>query len=161
PDATGIVSNTMLDRSKPFGATVSGFDAPIRADTLWEAARRQGKRVGVIFFPGADGTSPARTADWALNWPRDPLVKGKLHTLGAAAWQPAEVGEAKTFSPARAATLSFGSAPPAIRLIALDSTDDGTANYDHLLVASETGAVQDVRPGAWFPLEVQSTEGRT
>src|SRR5215470_2967138 len=88
PDATGIVANTMRDRSKPFGATVSGFDAPIRADTLWEAARRQGKRVGVVLFPGADGASPARTADWGLNWPGDPLLKGKLHTLGAGAWQP-------------------------------------------------------------------------
>ncbi len=55
PQVTGIVSNTMLDRSKPFGTSISGFDAPIRADTLWEAARRQGKRVGVMLYPGADG----------------------------------------------------------------------------------------------------------
>ena len=26
-----------------------------RAETLWEAARRQGKRVGSMLFPGADG----------------------------------------------------------------------------------------------------------
>src|SRR6202162_6129785 len=33
PRQTGIVSNTILDRTKPFPATISGFDAPIRAET--------------------------------------------------------------------------------------------------------------------------------
>ncbi|HEY6146198.1 MAG TPA: alkaline phosphatase family protein, partial [Thermoanaerobaculia bacterium] len=73
PWQTGIVSNTILDRTKPFPATISGFDAPIRADTLWEAARRQGKRVGSMLFPGADGQTPARSADWGMVFVADPI----------------------------------------------------------------------------------------
>ena len=50
PEVTGIVSNLMRDFSRPFPRTISGFDAPIRAETLWQAARRQGKRVGVMLY---------------------------------------------------------------------------------------------------------------
>lgn len=161
PGATGIVSNTMLDRSKPFGATVSGFDAPIRAETLWEAAHRQGKRVGVMLFPGADGTAPARTADWAMTWPGNALVRGKLHTLAAAAWQADGGAAEKSYSPARRLALSFGSSGHAVTVTAIDGTDDGSVNYDHLLVQPEVGAAADVKPGDWFPVEVKETAGRT
>jgi predicted AlkP superfamily pyrophosphatase or phosphodiesterase len=161
PQTTGIVSNLMLDRSKPFGATISGFDAPIRADTLWEAARRQGKRVGVVLFPGADGTTPARTADWAMTWPGEPLVRGKLHAPAAAAWQPAEGVTERSYSPARRVTLSFGSSGHSVAVTAIDATDDGNVNYDHLLVQPEAGEATDVKPGDWFSIEVREAEGRT
>ena len=161
PQVTGIVANTMLDRSKPFGATISGFEAPIRAETLWEAARRQGKRVGVVYFPGADGTSPARTADWALTWPGAPAQRGRLQALSPAAWQPVGDQPETSYSPARRAVLSFGPSGHTLTVTAVDTTDDRTVNYDHLRVESETGAAQEVRAGEWFPVEVRSPEGRT
>lgn len=161
PQATGIVSNTMLDRSKPFGTTISGFDAPIRADTLWEAARRQGKRVGVILYPGADGKAPSRTADWAITWPGDPSTRGKLSTLAAASWIRVEGAPQKSFSTARSAQLPFGSTGHAVSVLAIDSTDDGQVNYDHLRIVPETGAAIDVKPGDWFPAEIRAPEGRT
>lgn len=161
PQATGVVSNTMLDRSKPFGATVSGFDAPIRAETLWEAARRQGLRVGVIYFVGADGKAPGRTADWALTWPGPPLAKGKLHRLAAAAWQAAGGSAEKSFSPARRVSLPFGTTAHGVTVTAIDGTDDGVVNYDHLLVEPESGAASDVGVGEWFPVEVKAAQGRT
>jgi predicted AlkP superfamily pyrophosphatase or phosphodiesterase len=161
PQVTGIVSNTMLDRSKPFGTTISGFDAPIRADTLWEAARRQGKRVGVILYPGLDGKAPSRTADWALTWPGDGLTRGKLDTVDASAWQSSEGAPEKSFSPARRVTLAFGSTGHAVSAVAIDATDDGHVNYDHLRIEPETGAPADVKPGEWFPAEIRAPEGRT
>jgi predicted AlkP superfamily pyrophosphatase or phosphodiesterase len=161
PQATGIVGNTMLDRSRPFGATVSGFEAPIRAETLWEAARRQGKRVGVVYFPGADGTSPARTADWALTWPGNPATRGRLQAVPLSAWQPVGEDPETSYSPVRRAVLPMGASGHSLTLTAVDATDDQTVNYDHLRVESETGAVQDVRSGEWFPLEVRSAESRT
>ena len=161
PQVTGIVSNTMLDRSKPFGATISGFDAPIRADTLWEAARRQGKRVGVVLYPGADGKTPSRTADWAITWPGDPSTRGKLWPLAAASWQGADDAAEKSFSPARRVTLAFGSTGHEVSAVAIDSSDDGQVNYDHLRIEPEAGAAIDAKPGDWFPAEIRAENGRT
>lgn len=69
---TGIVANTIHLPGKPLTETVSGFDHTIETETLWEAAKRQGRRVAVNTFPGADGKGERRTADWGMvyvNWP--------------------------------------------------------------------------------------------
>ncbi len=159
PQKTGIVSNDMLDRSKPFGTKISGFDAPIRAETLWQAARRQGKRVGVVAYPGADGKAPPRRADWGMNWVNGTRSKPRLQRLGAASWREAPPG-APGFSPARSVRLDFPSSSHAVGFVALDSTDDGRVNYDRLRVEPEVGAPAEVRPGDWFPAEVRADGGR-
>lgn len=163
PQATGIVANTMLDPTKPFGTTISGFFAPIRAETLWQAARRQGKRVGVMLYPGADGNGPERTADWMMTWPGDPIVPGRLHAVKADAWKPATIPDAPlSFSPPRKATLPFEKTPHDFTLLALDSTDDGRVDYDRLLVFRGSGElIRKVGVGDWFSVEVSSDEGRT
>ncbi|HXU44264.1 MAG TPA: alkaline phosphatase family protein, partial [Thermoanaerobaculia bacterium] len=46
PAATGIVGNSFHAARSAWGEKESGFDAPIATETLWEAARRQGKRTG-------------------------------------------------------------------------------------------------------------------
>jgi predicted AlkP superfamily pyrophosphatase or phosphodiesterase len=163
PQATGIVANTMLDPTKPFGATISGFFAPIRAETLWQAARRQGKRVGVMLYPGADGNGPERTADWMMTWPGDPLAPGRLWTLPRSAWKPVTPGGAnfQTFSLVAQTSLAFGETAHVAVLQVADTTDDGWVNYDRLLVLPETGERREVRVGDWFPIEVSSADGRT
>ena len=60
---TGIVGNNFHVAGTPWLDTVSGFAAPIGTETLWEAARRQGKRVGVLTWPGADDKGPRRRGD--------------------------------------------------------------------------------------------------
>jgi predicted AlkP superfamily pyrophosphatase or phosphodiesterase len=162
PQATGIVSNLMLDPRKPFGATISGFFAPIRAETLWQAARRQGKRVGVMLYPGADGSGPERTADWMMTWPGDPLVAGRLHAIAEAAWQPVSGRDAPpSFSPARRTVLAFDNTAHSVAVVALDGTNDGRVDYDRVFVVPDAGERREVRPGEWFPVEVSSPEGRT
>ena len=163
PDVTGIVANTMLDPTKPFGTTISGFFAPIRAETLWQAARRQGRRVGVMLYPGADGNGPGRTADWMMTWPGDPLAPGRLWTLPRSAWKPATPGGAKfqSFSLVAQTTVAFGETAHLVVLQVADTTDDGRVNYDRLLVLPEMGERREVRVGDWFPVEVPSSDGRT
>lgn len=162
PQATGIVSNSMLDRMKPFGSTISGFDAPIRAETLWEAARRQGRRVGVMLYPGADGNGPARSADWMMTWPGEPLAPGRLHPVAFSAWQPAAgPGVPSSFSPARKTVLSLAKTPHSVAFVALDGTDDGRVDYDRLRVVPESGPGREIRVGEWFAVEVPNEEGRT
>jgi predicted AlkP superfamily pyrophosphatase or phosphodiesterase len=161
PDTTGIVSNMFRDLTKPFPATISGFAAPIRADTLWQAARRQGKRVGVMLYPGADGNGADRTADWMMTWPGEPLAPGALWSLESSAWQPRDPGApAKGFSPSLRATLAFGKTSHVARLVAVDGTDDGKVDYDRVLVEGARDS-REVRVGEWFPVEVPSLEGRT
>ncbi len=161
PQQTGIVSNTLLDRSKPFPATISGFDAPIRAETLWEAARRQGKRVGSMLYPGVDGKTPARTADWGMVYVSDPMAAAKLQIPDGASWKAEDVPERGSFSPGRRLTVSFGKTAHSVTFVALDRTDDGRVNYDRLRVEPEAGAPAEVAPGDWFPVEVRREEGRT
>ncbi|MEP7011939.1 MAG: nucleotide pyrophosphatase/phosphodiesterase family protein [Acidobacteriota bacterium] len=66
PAATGIISNSFHLAGSPWGEKVSGFSAPIATETLWEAVKRQGRRVGVWTFPGADDTGPRRQGDWGI-----------------------------------------------------------------------------------------------
>ena len=162
PQVTGIVSNLMRDLAKPFPATRSGFEAPIRADTLWQAARRQGKRVGVMLYPGADGKGPDRTTDWMMTWPPGPIAEGRLHDVPERAWT-AVAGAAPpgSFSPTRRAVVPFEKTPHSVAFVAIDSTDDGRANYDRLRVQPEAGVDREVAQGEWFPVEVAAGEGRT
>lgn len=66
PAATGIVSNNFHIAGSPWGERMSGFSAPIGTETLWEAARRQGRRAGVWTFPGVDDAGPRRRGDWGV-----------------------------------------------------------------------------------------------
>lgn len=163
PEANGIVANMMRDFAKPFPATISGFSAPIRAETLWQAARRQGKRVGVMSYPGADGNGPERTADWMMTWPGEPLATGGLRNLPASAWEAVEAAAApKSFSPPRRTVLVFEKTSYTARLLAVDGTDDGRVDYDRVVVeGAPTEEPREARVGEWFPVEVGSPEGRT
>jgi hypothetical protein len=62
PRQTGIVANRMR--------AGDGFTVDIEAETLVEAARRSGKRVGAIAFPTVDGRDERRRADFGLVWTR-------------------------------------------------------------------------------------------
>lgn len=162
PDDTGIVSNVLRDFAKPFPATISGFAAPIRAETLWEAARRQGRRVGVMLYPGADANGPARSADWMMTWPPDPLSPGRLLVLNGPDWRVAgaEVAPAGDAPPRRAA-IAFEKTAHSFGLVAFDGANDGRIAYDRLLVVSAGGERREVRVDEWFPIEVSDARGRT
>ena len=161
PQETGIVANWLKHPSEPFGSVLSGFRAPIRAETLWQAARRQGKRTGAMLYPGADGTSAERTADFGMAWPDDPVAKPKLHVIEPSSWQPLAAAPGGTFSPARRVTLRFAPMAHSVALTALDATDDRQINYDRLQVESPDGRVRQVRAGDWFEAEIPAEEGRT
>jgi predicted AlkP superfamily pyrophosphatase or phosphodiesterase len=89
PDRTGIVANNFHPAGAPFLESVSGFAAPIDTETLWEAARRQGKRAGVVNWPGADGNGPRRRADWGMIYVNDPERRAELVTVESGLWEPA------------------------------------------------------------------------
>ncbi|HKI05397.1 MAG TPA: alkaline phosphatase family protein [Thermoanaerobaculia bacterium] len=150
PGQTGIVGNHFHPPDIPFPRTVSGFAAPIATETLWEAAKRQGKRVGVTTWPGADDTDPRRRADWGMIYVNDPERPARLVTLERGSWQPFQVRNIASRSPALKAQAQVGT--QAFDLLAVDRTDDGTVNYDGIVVlqAGTDGAASPPLPvGKW------------
>jgi hypothetical protein len=76
PDKTGIVANRFRGGD--------GFTTEIEAETLVEAAKRAGKRVGAIAFPTVDARNERRRADFGLVWTQ-PLTRSRLiHLSGRA-----------------------------------------------------------------------------
>src|SRR6185369_15352029 len=102
-----------------------------RAETLWEAARRQGRRVGSMLYPGTDGRAPARSADWGMVWTGDRLARASLQIPRAPSWTAGEP-EPRSFSPPRRLTVPFGDTAHSFTLVALDGSDDGKVNYTRL-----------------------------
>ncbi|HVG07182.1 MAG TPA: alkaline phosphatase family protein [Thermoanaerobaculia bacterium] len=89
---TGIVANDIRLPGMPLAKKVSGFAADIDTETLWEAAHRQGLRVGVSTWPGADGRNARRSADWGLIYTNTASQKPELRTVRD--WKgPLEEGE--------------------------------------------------------------------
>ncbi len=156
PAATGIVSNWFHIAGEPTFERANGFAVPIATETLWEAARRAGRRVGVITWPGADDASPRRRADWGMAYVNSPLRGAQTEVLGREKWTALAAAPAgvQSFAPPLAAALAIGATrtwPAAtIELIAVDRSDDGQAAYDALVLREpgwrETGPVG---PGEW------------
>ena len=179
--ATGIVSNRFHPPGAAWATVVSGFDAPIGTETLWEAARRQGKRVGCVTWPGVDGKDDRRRADWGLLYTQ-PERPSALLTLGRKDWTPAEIPRGTPFATSYAPVLTArvdlpGSRPgenEGLDLFALDTADDGAVRYDHLLVRprpktpeiSETGGTggteeETLAAGQWHRVLVPGAAGKT
>lgn len=160
---TGIVSNWFHPAGAPLTQKSSGFVAPIGAETLWEAAQRQGKKVGVTTWPGADAkerpgeTRKRRTADWGMLYVNDPDRPSDLVSLSLSEWQPFTADSPfAVWSPVLAATLRSalpGTAEEpgdSYRVLALDHTNDAKVDYD--AVAVSTPAAREpivLERGAW------------
>ena len=166
PSVTGIVANRFHLPGTPILQGVSGFDAPLGAEPLWRALRRQGRRVGVLTFPGCDGTSPARTADFGMLYVNTPSARAQTVSLDAAQFTAITLPAGwASHSPARRATMSVkltGTGAPvgaSFTLTALDTTDDHVVDYDTLVVADDAdlanGTPARARTGEWFPLPVR------
>lgn len=161
-DRTGIVGNNFHRPGDPFLETVSGFAAPIETETLWEAARRQGKTVGVITWPGADDTGERRRADWGMAYVNTPDRRAELVSLERRKWQPAgefaKLQGVESRSPVKGAQVTVGGGAPgaqSFNLLAVDRTDDQAVNYDGVVVIPSRGEGRAAAPlapltaGSW------------
>jgi hypothetical protein len=156
PAQTGIVSNRFHAAGTPFLEAVSGFAAPIGTETLWEAARRQGKQAGVMTWPGADATVQRRTGDWGMIWSGEPIRPSALVSLTRTDWSrmPAaspQLRGIQSHSPiqrSRARIGKEGEAGSEFELLAVDRTDDSQVNYDALIPLTPGDRVV-LRPGEW------------
>jgi predicted AlkP superfamily phosphohydrolase/phosphomutase len=167
PSATGIVANVFHVPGTPITDAVSGFAAPWGADSLWQAFHRQGRRVGVLNFPGCDGTSPSRSADFGMLYVNRPDAPPAVVSIAGAQFEVAVLPPGwESYSPGRRTTISVrvaGAAPPTdatFTLTALDTSDDGATDYDTLVVDDDAdlsnGTLARVHRGEWFPLKVRA-----
>ncbi|MEA2465254.1 MAG: hypothetical protein QOJ98_3001 [Acidobacteriota bacterium] len=166
PQRTGIVSNRFHLPGTPAEQETRGMNVDADVETLVEAARRQGKRVGVVSFPTIDNRSPRRSADFGLVW-GTPVVPARLAELTSAdfrrEWVPPTWTERpqrrRSFSPIMRARLEW-SVPRVTRtdvdVVAYDTTDDRTANYDTYFVES---GEREFDAREWFPLSQQTSSG--
>ncbi len=163
PRDTGIVGNSILDRAKPFGTVRSGFETPLRAETLCEAARRQGRRVGVMAYPHGAGTPQTDCAGFGMNWVSDAKSRARVETISVSGWTRPAIRQGdggRGFSPLARTVIKFPPTAHRIVLEAIDTTDDGVVNYDRLRIEPEVGDPSSVVAGDWFPAEVRGAKGR-
>ncbi len=144
-DRTGIVGNTFHPPGGAFNATANGFAAAIGTETLWEAARRQGKRAAVLTWPGADDTGPRRRGDWGMAYVNNPDRPPEMITIAAAKWHSAE-------AMAQEHGIAGGSAVRGTE-VEVAAGEPGAQRFD-LLVAGQGVVV--IPPGSpkGFPLAV-------
>ena len=160
PEQTGILSNHFeID-----GVPAEGLSAEIRADTLLDAARKNGKRTGSIIFPTVDGRTPRRRADFGLFW-SEPIAAPRTITLTRADfvsdWLPPGWGVPQprhpSFSPVLRAHLTWNGGQK-VDLVAYDTTDDQVRNYDELILENGSDEIA-LAAGKWFALTTADHAG--
>ena len=147
PDHTGIVGNHFHPAGAPDFAQASGFNFPIGAETLWEAARRQRKKVAVVAWPGVDGSEPRLHADVGFSYVTSAEREPQLLVLKRSDWQPAAKAP-QLASPSRSPVLGAhvalggagGVAAAGFDLYAVGRTEDSQGNYDSVVVAASAPA---------------------
>jgi hypothetical protein len=166
PQRHGIVSNRFHLPGTPAERETRGISIDPEVETLVEAARRQGKRVGVVSFPIIDNRSPRRTADFGFAY-GTALVPARVVELTRddfrREWVPPTWSERpqrrRSFSPIMRARVEWA-VPRVTRadvdLVAYDTTDDRTANYDTYFI--ETGE-RELDAREWFSISQRTSTG--
>jgi predicted AlkP superfamily pyrophosphatase or phosphodiesterase len=174
PQRTGVVSNRFHLPGTPIEQTARGMMQDSDVETLVDAARRQGKRVGVVSFPTIDNNPPQRSADFGFVWAA-PLVPARIVKLTRAdfkrEWVPPTWNERPqrrpSFSPIQRARVEWSiprRAPdtPSVRLdvylVAYDTTDDVRANYDSYFIEEGDREIAADEHG-WFSITRQTPDG--
>lgn len=174
PQRTGVVSNRFHFAGRPIDEVARGMDQDSDVETLVEAARRQGKRVGAVSFPTIDNRTPRRTADFGLAWTA-PLAPARIVKLTRAdfkhEWVPPTWTDRpqrrRSYSPVQRARIEWSIPRRSpedsnIRLdvyvVAYDTTDDARANYDaYFIEAGEREIAPDAR--GWFAVSRERSDG--
>jgi predicted AlkP superfamily pyrophosphatase or phosphodiesterase len=168
PQRTGVVSNRFHLAGTPVEETAMGMAQESDVETIVEAARRQGKRVGAVSFPTIDNRTPRRGADFGLAWAA-PLTRARMVSLTRGdfkrEWVPptwTDRPQRRTsYSPIERARIEW-SAGKTLRqdvyLVAYDTTDDARANYDaYFIEAGEREIMPDAR--GWFAVTREAPDG--
>lgn len=169
PERTGIVTTSFLQSGEgldvPFGP---GFTAPLKAETIWSAAMRQGKRVVCSTAVGADARSPARTCTETRGFRKQeaPASVVRLQPANFAAitgvgFEHARALNAKGDSPGQLNYRMSDGRVVNLYAYASDSVRDGVESYDGVLLdldrTLENGYAAELKPNVWAALRLASS----
>ncbi len=183
PSKTGIVSNSFHVNTTSINQTASGFNYTIEKPTLWEKAMAQGKKVGVISYPGCDMLGETeqeqnrRKGSWGIPFP-DSISFPSLLQLKEKDFSKDDSiilrSEIKSFSTPLKASFSFKD-PPAnlvstgkdtqkqIYILLIDTTDDNKPNYNSIYFDEdlnlENGYLATASDQNWFKI-LYTSHGR-
>ncbi len=176
PDKTGVVADKYHSPQDDFSQCVSSLDEPEMAvEPIWRTAMRRGLRTATVFWPGAGPDLPEQSA---LRQPFDPAqgraqdsadytvaygesdIPSAQHTITftvASGWENAP----RSFSPLQEGLLRItgheDALVSAINVLAVDTRDDGIANYDTFYLCRFKEIDEDSAPlveGQWAPVTV-------
>lgn len=168
PQRSGIVANRFHLPGTPADVETRSMNIDADVETLVEAARRQGKRVGTVPFPTMDGRTPRRSADFGLAW-GEPVVRARTTSFRRddfkrewvpPGWTP-QAQRRQSFSPIMRARVEWAVPQEAtidVDLVAYDLTDDRVENYDTLYLESG-GFETSPDPAGWFPISMRTSTG--
>ncbi len=169
PERHSIVSNNYHVVGDPITRSTSGYAAPIQAETLWQAARRQGKRVLCVAAVGADGSSPERSCDRTLGYGvrvgRAAVVELRGDAREKAAGENSEFEHLRRLTPTTDSpgqpVFDFNrSEDVPVEVWAADTVADGSEHYDTLLLDFDqdlsNGFAARLAAGEWAAVELPS-----
>jgi predicted AlkP superfamily phosphohydrolase/phosphomutase len=169
PERTGIVTTSFLQRGQsldvPFGP---GFNAPLKAETLWSAAMRQGKRVVCSTAVGADANAPERTCTETRGFRKTEALSSvvRLQPASAAAilgknFEHARPLNVRSDSPGQLSYRMSDGRVVNLYAYASDQTRDGVENYDGVILdldrTLENGYAVELKPNRWAALVLPSS----
>jgi 2',3'-cyclic-nucleotide 2'-phosphodiesterase (5'-nucleotidase family) len=183
PAEHGVMADRFYRTGSPDFADWAAWTDPglIQADTLPQAAERAGKQVVAVGWDGVAGLDPTLGGpvvgaavpfsqagvvtnvdlpDQPASAERFGLGYDRVELRPAEGWS----GAPESYSPAQETAFTIRSldtaGPNPDRALAVyisDSTDDATANYDHVVIAPEKDAAQaiaELGAGAWASASV-------
>lgn len=178
PSRTGIVSNAFRTVQRGSYRYAGGFSTVMEVETLWEAAERAEKRVAAVVWPGLDALAEAgRAPSWAVCFPGADSRSLSKH-FSSRKWRECSdadwnLGEVSTHSPMRFQGVyvklsepdSGGRKKYDLNFCVIDRTDDGTENYDGLLIDLDrelsNGFFGPAGEGEWIQVTLPNPERQT
>ncbi len=179
---SGAINNVFHATDTPITEATTGFDARLlQAETLAQAAERQGLTVACVEWPG---TLPATCAGPVIDFRTFYSARGALLRRDPPGYRPeiaARLGLADLRSefppaagwrnvpqstlPPREATLTIASTRPEENRdrVYYACVYAAGAAYDRVLIAEErdgAAAIAILRPGEWAPVRVRLNDGR-
>jgi len=160
PSRTGIVSNSFRFMGSEIDSRVNGFSAPYEGEAIWTIARRQGRRVGVVLWPGSDATRVSRMGDFGVLWPVHPLLESKIIDLDPESATPQMEFPINDGVSALSwvVKIEFPHAGISEFLVAvLDSSPDGIPRFDQLAIRKTTDVSwRYIGVREWFEMQVEA-----
>ena len=170
PNVHGVVGNNILMPAEEIKSprATSGFLAPIETETIWSAAKRQGKNVTNINAVGQDNTSPDRRGTRTLGYGKklansivsDFFLIEKSEPTVLAGFERVD----KLNSKAAPYFKLFKGGKIPILCYTADSTFDGITNYDTVIIDSDedikNGFIAELKLNKWSEISFE-VDGQT